>query len=155
LIDLPEKSEKNIYKPKALKMRLRFDYRGEKSGGLFGRKNSENVAEDKREHVAALLRNVPRRGITIEEIDINHEVYTILDEETGNQAAYAPLEILVKADRIEDIMEFIMRPEFRRIEVLQPQEILLTDQDIERMLYKVNEELHNFTQILERRLNSK
>ena len=82
-------------------------------------------------------------------------MYTILDEETGNQAAYAPLEILVQADRIEDIMEFIMRPEFRRIEVLQPQEILLTDQDIERMLYKVNEELHNFTQILERRLNSK
>ena len=85
MINLPENDEKNANtkKSKSLKVRLRFDYRGEKSGGLFGRKSGEIVAEDKREHVTALLRNVPRRGITIVEIDASHEIYTILMKKAG------------------------------------------------------------------------
>lgn len=153
MVNSPDKGDKNT--AKSLKVRLRFDYRGEKSGGLFGRKTSEKVAEDLREHITALMRNVPRRGITIEEIDTNIEVYTIFDEETGRQAAYAPLEILVSADRIEDIIGLIMRPEFRRIEVMHPEETYLTNKDLERLLYKINEELNNFTQALEKKLNSK
>jgi len=153
LVGSPDNGDKKI--AKALKVRLRFDYRGEKTGGLFGRKSSERVAVEMREHVAALLRNVPRRGITIEEINADLEVYTIYDEETGKEAAFAPLEILVNADKIEDIITFIMRPEFRRIEVIHPEEIKLSNLGLERLLYKVNEELGEFTRALEKKLNSR
>ena len=51
---------------------------------------------------------------------------------------------VTKADRIEDIMEFVMRPEFRRVEILHPEDIVLADKDLERLLYKVNEELRRF-----------
>jgi hypothetical protein len=153
LVNSPDTGDK---KPaKSLKVRLRFDYRGEKNGGLFGRKTSEKVAEEMREHIAALLRNVPRRGISIEEINADLEIYTIYDEESGKEAAFAPLEILVNADRIEDIMGFIVRPEFRRIEVIHPEEIVLSNKGLERLLYKVNEELNEFTRALEKKLNSK
>ena len=153
MVNSPEDWDRKT--PKPLKMRLRFDYRGEKSGGLFGRKTSEKVAEELREHIAALLRNVPRRGITIEEIDTNIEIYTILDDVTGKEEAYAPLQILVNADTIEDIIGFVMRPEFRRIEVISPEELALSNKVLERLLYKVNEELGHFTQVLEKKLNSK
>lgn len=140
---------------KSLKVRLRFDYRGEKNGGLFGRKTSEKVAEEMREQVAALLRNVPKRGISIEDINADLEIYTIYDEEANREAAFAPLEILIKADRIEDIMGFIMRPEFRRIEVIHPEEIIMSNKSLERLLYKVNEELGDYTRNLEKKLNSR
>lgn len=140
---------------RSLKMRLRFDYKGERSGRLFGRKTSEKVAEDMRENIGALLRNVPRRGVTIEEINTDIEIYTIYDEETGRETAYAPLEIVVIADRIEDILNLIMRPEFRRIEVIHPEEIVLSNKGLERLLYKVNEELCYFTQVLENKLYNK
>lgn len=153
MINSPDNGDKRLVK--SLKVRLRFDYRGEKNGGLFGRKSSEKVAEEMRDHVAALLRNVPRRGIVIEEINAGLDIYTIYDEETGKEAAYAPLEILICADRIEDILGFVMRPEFRRIEVITPEEIALSNKGLERLLYRVNEELGNFTRTLERKINSR
>ncbi len=140
---------------KAFKIRLRFDYRGEKNGGLFNRKPSDKVAEEQREQVASLLRNVPRRGVYIEEIDTNLEIYKIIDEETGNETAFAPLEMIAYADSIEDIIGFVMRPEFRRVEILHPKDVSLTDKGIERLLYKVNEELGRFSQALEKKLNSR
>jgi hypothetical protein len=140
---------------KSLKVRLRFDYRGEKNGGLFSRKPSDKVAEEVRERIAALLRNVPRRGIFIEEIDTNLEIYQVIEEDTGKDVAFAPLEMVAYADSIEDIIGFIMRPEFRRIEVLYPDNITLSDKVLERLLYRVNEEFGSFTRALEKRLNSR
>lgn len=142
-------------KARSLKVRLRFDYRGEKNGGLFNRKPSDKVAEELREQVASLLRNVPRRGIYIEEIDTTLEIYSIIDEETGNETAFAPLEMVAYADTIEDIIGFIMRPEFRTIEVLHPEDVSLSNKSLERLLYKVSEELGKFTQAMEKKLNSR
>lgn len=140
---------------KFLKVQIRFDYRGEKTGRLFGGKSTERIAQEARDHKAALLRNVPMRGILIEEIDTSLDVYTVFDEETGKEVAFAPLEMIIGADSIEDIMGFIMRPEFRRINIIHPVETALSNKDLERILYKVNEELANFTQALEKKLNSR
>ena len=153
MVNAPDNNDRKT--AKSLKVRLRFDYRGEKNGGLFGRKTSEKAAEERREKVAALLRNVPRRGISIEDINADMEIYTIYDDETGREAAFAPLEILIKADRIEDIIGFIMRPEFRRIEVVHPEEIVMSNKGLERLLYKVNEELGDYTRNLEKKLGSR
>lgn len=153
MANTPDDNDKKT--TKSLKVRLRFDYRGEKGKGLFGRKTSEKVAEEMREQVAALLRNVPKRGISIEDINADLEIYSIFDDETGEEVAFAPLEILIKADKIEDIMGFIMRPEFRRIEVIYPEEIIMSNKNLERLLYKVNEELGDYTRNLEKKLNSR
>jgi hypothetical protein len=48
-----------------------------------------------------------------------------------------------------------MREEFRKVEVLEPQQILLTKHDIERFLFKMNEELRIFQTSIERRSNQR
>lgn len=152
LADLPERGEKPEM---TLRMQIRFDYKGEKTGRLFGGKNTERMAEETRDHRVAMLRNVPLRGILIEDIDTSAETYTVFDDETGKEVAYAPLELVICADNIEDVLGFVMRPEFRRIRIIHPMEMVLSNKDLERMLYKVNEELHNFTQALEKKLNNR
>lgn len=152
LATTPEGSEKA---EKGLRVHIRFDFKGEKSGRLFGGKSTSKMAEENRDHKAALLRNVPMRGVVIEEIDTSSEAYTVLDEETGREIAYAPLEMTATADSIEDVLSFVMRPEFRRIQIIHPEETVLSNKDLERLLYKVNEELNNFTQALEKKLNGR
>ena len=138
-----------------LNVRVRFDYRGEKAGKLFGGKNIEKAAEEIREQKAALLRNVPIKGIHINEIEMGTEVYTVYDESTGKESAYAPLEMTLTADSIEDVIRFIMREEFRKIEIIEPPQILFTNKDIERILFKMNEEFNNVLEALEKKLNSR
>jgi len=138
-----------------LRLRIRFDYKGEKSGRLFGGKSPDKLAEETREQKAALLRNVPMKGIFIEDIDMGTEVYVVYDEETGKEAAYAPLELTVVADTIEDVVRFVMCQEFRKVEMLEPKQLILSNKDIERILYKMNEELNNFSEALEKRLNNR
>lgn len=137
-----------------LRLKVRFDYRGvAKSKGLFfGGKNVEQVAEEVREHKAALLRNVPVQGIYIEDIDTSSEVYTVMDEATGGLVAYAPVLVTIKAEVIEDVVRFIMRDEFRKVEVLEPDQVILSRVDVERFLFRMNEELRSYRQILERKL---
>jgi len=139
-----------------IKLRIRFDYKAERAARLlFGGKSPDKLAEEIREQKAALLRNVPIKGIVIEDIDMGIEVYKVYDEETGREAAYAPLELVVTADTIEDVVRFVMCQEFRKIEMLEPKQLVLNKKDIERILYKMNEELHHFSEVLEKKLNSR
>ena len=55
--------------------------------------------------------------------------------------AYAPVELTVEADSIEDLVRFAFREEFRKIDILEPKEMLLTHYDAEKMLYQVGEEM--------------
>ena len=45
-----------------------------------------------------------------------------------------PPELVVSADSLEDLLRFIIREEFRRIEILEPASILLNNREIERLL---------------------
>lgn len=140
-----------------LRLKVRFDYRGEgKSGRVFWRgKEVEQVAEEIREQKAILLRNIPIQGVRIEEINTNGEIYTIRDDGTGRDVAYAPIEFIMEADAIEDVLPFLLREEFRKIEVLQPPELTLGRHEVERIIYKMNEELRTYRLYLEKRLASK
>lgn len=141
---------------KKLRLRVRFDYRGEgKQGRLFSRgREGEDVAEEIREQRAILLRNIPVQGVRIEEIDTNGEIYVLYDEASGREVAYAPVEFTMEADTIEDVIPFLLRDEFRKVEVISPDEVSLDRHEVERIIYKINEELRNYRLYLERRLNS-
>ena len=140
-----------------LRLKVRFDYRGEgKQGRLFSRwKEGEEVAEEIREQRAILLRNIPIQGVKIEDINTNGEVYVLYDETSGREVAYAPVEFILEADTIEDVIPFLLRDEFRKVEVLSPAQISLDKYQVERIIYKMNEELRTYRLYLEKRMNSR
>lgn len=139
-----------------LKFRLRLDFKGETKNKLFfGGKNPEKGAEEAREQNVALLRNVPYQGITIEDIDSSQEAYLVYDESTGDEIAYAPVIVTLMADSIEDVARFIMRDEFRKVEMLDPGQIVLSKQEVERFLFKVNDELRKYKSTLEKKLTTR
>ncbi|MGO0122730.1 hypothetical protein [Desulfothermobacter acidiphilus] len=142
---------------KGLKVRVRLDFRGTgRSGRLFfGGKNSEKMAEEAREQQAAYFRNVPFQGIKVAHIDMSQEVYTVFDESQGGEIAYAPLEITVDADGVEDLVRLVFREEFRKIEILSPDEVVLSKYELERIFYRIGEEVLRYRQKLERRLEGR
>ncbi|MDS1030666.1 hypothetical protein RDV78_09335 [Bacillota bacterium LX-D] len=141
---------------KDLQVKLRLDYKGEAHNKFFLKgKSSERAADEVREQRAALLRNVPFQGITINNLDINSEIYTVQDDADGTEIAYAPINLDLSASSIEDLICFIVRDEFRKVEVLEQNEIVLTGQDLERLLFKINFEIRRFRDSLEKKYNSK
>ena len=139
----------------AIKVKLRFDYLGQgKTGKFFGKKSLEQNAEEIRQHKVALLRNVPSQGIRIEDIDMSGEVYTVYEEINRKEIAYAPVVITISADSIEDALKFAMKDEFRTVEVLEPENISLTKADIERILYKVSDELRDYKEYMLKKINN-
>ena len=142
------------YPNSRLKFKVRFDYKGKPKPArfFFGGKKTESVAHDYREQQVQLWRNVPLQGINVENMDLG-EIYSVYDEESNEEIAYAPLELAVSADSLEDLLRFIIREEFRRIEILEPTTILLNNREIERLLFKINEHLQGRINLLLRENN--
>lgn len=126
-----------------------------KPSKFFGSKNIEGLAEDLREQKVALLRNVPIQGIQIEEIDMSSEVYVVKDDNSGNLVAYAPVLIIVNADSIDDLSRFIVVDEFRKIEILEPEEVYYSRLDLERFLFKTSQEIRQYKSEWERRASQR
>ena len=138
-----------------IKIRLRLDYAGHsKSGKLFGNKNVEQIAEENRQHQVSLIRNVPVQGVRVEDIEMSQEVYLVIDENNGKKVAYAPVVITFYADNIEDAINFSMKEEFRTVEVLEPEELLLTRNDMEKLLFKVSKEMMLYRDNLLRKIDN-
>ena len=137
-----------------LKLKVRFDYKGwaKQNRFPFKSKSVEEVAEQIREQQVALLRNVPVQGIHIDEIIMNVDVYTVYDELRGVSVGYAPVWIEFTADTIEDAVHFIMKEEFRKVEIIEPEQLSLKKLDIERLLFRVNEELKAYKAYVDKRL---
>ncbi len=136
-----------------LRVRVRLDFKGVSRPGklFFGGKPTEKVAEETREQQIALFRNVPVQGIRIEDIGLGGEIYTVFDEHAGVEVAYAPAELILVADTIEDLVRFVAREDFRRIEVLEPDNVMLRRLEIERLMFRVNEEIKALQRWLERK----
>jgi len=49
----------------------------------------------------------------------------------------------------------LLRDEFRKVEVLSPPRITLDKYQVERIIYKMNEELRTYRLYLEKRMNSR
>lgn len=140
-----------VYSPLRAKIRLDYQAEGKQRSFIFGGRNVERLAEETREQKVALLRNVPVQGIKIEDVDVSQEVYAVTDEDGQLDTAYAPVIITVSADTLEDVIKFVMRSEFRKIEILEPENLYFTSFDIERILFRINEELHTFRRHLEKK----
>lgn len=123
-----------------IRVRVRFDYRGlpRPARFFFGGKGSREVAEDLRQKQAAMWRNVPLQGVRIEDIEYL-ELYQVFEESEEGLITYAPVEIKVTVDTLEDCLRFVNRDEFRRIEILEPSRITLSNHDLERIFFKVGE----------------
>lgn len=137
-----------------LKLKVRFDYKGwaKQNRFPFKSKSVEEVAEQTRDQQVALLRNVPVQGIRIDDIIMGGEVYTVFDELRGVSIGYAPVWIEFTADSIEDAVHFIMKEEFRKVEIVEPDQLSLSKIEIERLLFKVNEELKAYKAYLDKKL---
>jgi hypothetical protein len=136
------KESSELAASKKIRARIRFDYQGKArpSRFLFGRKSTEEAAEELREKQAALWQNVPVQGVYIEKIDLG-EIYTVYDEESDEEIAFAPLEMVVTADSAGYLVRFAVREEFRRIKILEPDNIALSIHDLEQIFF----EIHNQT----------
>lgn len=138
-----------------IRVRIRVDYRGESRSGrfFFGGKSKEQVAETMREQQVALLRNVPMQGILIEDVDLSIDVYAV-SEANGrhtHEVAYAPIILTLRIENLDDVLPFLIKPEFRKIEFLSPETISLHRLDMERLLFRLSQTFQQEIRILEQK----
>lgn len=143
----------DIVPDKEIKARIRLDIKGTSKPGcfLFGGKPMDKAAEEAREQQVTLLRNVPVQGIHIDNIDMGVDIYTVFEDLNNQEVAYAPLILEATADTIEDLVRFIFREDFRKIEVLSPSTLTLHRYNIERLLFRIAEEFKSCRTQLERK----
>ncbi|MBO8138518.1 MAG: hypothetical protein H0Z40_10360 [Desulfotomaculum sp.] len=140
-----------------VRAKIRLDFKGiGKPGRLFfGGKNTEKAAEEVRDQQVAMFRNVPMQGIHIEDIDMSTEVYTIYDDINNIEVAYAPVELLITADTLQDLLPFIVREDFRKVQIMEPASIQLSGYEIERLLFRFSEEINEYREYLNRKYNGR
>ncbi len=128
--------------PGKIRMKIRFDYRGlsRPTRFLFGKKSTEEVAEEVREQKISFWQSIPLQGIEVEKVRV-FDIYTIVEEfsDGEEEVSYAPMEITVLSDSLEDCIYLLSREEFRRVQILSPSEITLASKDIEKLFVKFSE----------------
>ncbi len=129
-----------------IKAKVRLDIKGVARPGrfLFGGKTMDKVAEEAREQQVTLLRNVPIQGIHIDDIDLGIEIYTIFEESSGFEVAFAPVILQLTADTLEDLIRFTMRDDFRKVELSSPTTLSLHRYDLERLIFTIAEEVREY-----------
>lgn len=149
--------EDNLTDRNGILAKVRLDFKGNGKPGrlLFGGKPSDKAAEEAREQQIAIFRNIPLHGVQIMDIDVSTEVYSVSDDLTGANIAYAPLLLTIRADSLENIVRFIAREDFRKIEIMDPAFVTLSHHEIERLLFKVYEETMEYRSRMERKYNLK
>nr|WP_034634987.1 MULTISPECIES: hypothetical protein [Desulfofundulus] len=140
-----------------IRAKVRLDFKGVGRPGrlIFGGKSNDKVAEEAREQQVALLRNVPIQGIQIEDVDLSHDIYVVYDEVNNQEVAYAPVILQLTADTLEDLVRFVARDEFRKIEIIAPDSLSLNKQQMERLMFRIYEEFTSYRLHLERKYNMK
>ncbi|AGA69787.1 hypothetical protein Desdi_2363 [Desulfitobacterium dichloroeliminans LMG P-21439] len=128
-----------------IRVRIRLDFRGEGKSGrfIFGGKSREEIAEQVREQEVALLRNVPLQGIFLEDIDLSLDLY-IVNETDGRrkrEVAYAPIILTLRIENLDDLLPLVVKQEFRKIEFLSPENLQIHRLDVERLFFRVGQQI--------------
>ncbi len=136
-----------------LRIKVRLDYMSHGKTGKFGfgGKHVEQAADEIRQQKVTMLRNVPLQAIHIEDIDMSQEIYTVFDDIKNKPVAYAPVMITFLSDSIEETLKFFMQEEFRTVEILEPEEFTLKKVEMEKLFFKIGEELKNYKEYLEKK----
>lgn len=128
-----------------IRARIRLDFRGEGKSGrfIFGGKNQEEIAEQVREQEVALLRNVPMQGIFLEDIDVSLDLYTVTESDgrRKREVAYAPVVLTLRLENLDDLLPFTIKPEFRKIEFLSPENLQIHRLDVERLFFRISQSI--------------
>lgn len=153
MADNLEQLNEEIAMDKPLKVVIRLDFKATGKTGrfLFGGKSQEKTAEDIREQQVALFRNVPMQGVYIEHIDVSIDVFTVIDENLYEEVAYAPVVLTLRADTLEDLIPFVAREEFRKIEIIEPQNFSLSRHEVAKLFFKINQQLRALVSSMERK----
>lgn len=138
-----------------VRVRIRLDYPGEARNGrfFFGGKSKEQMAEAIREQQVALLRNVPFQGVTIEDVDLNQDIYVVSEGEGRHthEIAYAPIILGLRVENLDDLLPLLMKPEFRKIEFLSPETISLHRLDMERLFFRISQSFQQEVKSIEQK----
>lgn len=86
----------------------------------------------------------------VDEVDDASQPYLFYDSYTGKQVAYASAYAVVQADSPEDLLDLVLRDEFRVIEVMSPEEIRLTPRELGRLLAQANNRMRSIARTLAR-----
>lgn len=139
-----------------IRVLIRLDFRGEPKTGRFflGGKRREEMAELFREQQVALLRNVPLQGIFIEDFDLSPDIYTVTETKgrKSQEVAYAPVILKLRLQNLDDLLPLLLKPEFRRIEFVSPEEVTIHRLDLERLLFRLSQIYQQALDSLEKRL---
>jgi hypothetical protein len=129
-----------------VKAKIRFDFKADtgKRRFFWQRRDLNKAARELREVKVSLLKSLPFQGLNMTEFDMEHDVYLVQNDE-AKTVAFAPVEMLVEADSFQDLTQLTLRTEFRKIKVLEPDNLLLSTNEMERFLFKVNEEFRSET----------
>ncbi len=138
-----------------VRVRIRLDYCGESRGGrfFFGGKSKEEMAEKMREKQVGLLRNVPLQGVFIEDVDLSLDVYVVSEEEGRRtiEVAYAPVILTLRVENLDDLLPLLLKPEFRKVDILSPENISFHRLDLERLFYGINQSYQKEINLLEQK----
>lgn len=139
-----------------MRVLVRLDFRGEPKNGrfFFGGKRKEEVAELFRDQQVALLRNVPLQGIVIEDFDLSLDIYTMTETKgrKSREAAYAPVILKLRLQNLDDLLPVLLKPEFRKIEFISPEEVTIHRLDLERLLFRLSQAYQQALDSLEQKL---
>ena len=83
---------------------------------------------------------MPFQGLSVTDLKVDYDHYLGPASENSPEAAYAPVELVVEADSIIDLMPLTLKEEFRKIKVFEPEEIWLSNAEVERFIFKMNQE---------------
>ncbi len=138
-----------------VRVRIRLDYRGESRTGrfFFGGKSKEQMAETMREQQVALLRNVPLQGVLMEDVDLSLDIYVVseVDGRRTHEVAYAPIIMTLRIENLDDLLPLLIKPEFRKIEFLSPENISLHRLDMERLLFRLSQSFQQEIKLVEQK----
>ena len=111
------------------------------------------MAETMREQQVALLRNVPLQGISIEDVDLSLDVYAVTegDGRRTHEVAYAPIILTLRIENLDDLLPLLIKPEFRKIDFLSPENISLHRLDMERLLFRLSQSFQQEIKLLEQK----
>ncbi len=134
----------NVKYGTVIRLKVRLDYKGypRPNRFFFGGKKTEEVAAEIRDQKATLWRNVPLQGVRIEEVQ-PYEIYTVLEGEEEEEVAYAPLELILAANSLEDCVFIVVREEFRTLEILEPLSLTFSAREMEKLFFRFSEALKN------------
>ncbi len=111
------------------------------------------MAETMREQQVALLRNVPLQGISIEDVDLSLDVYAMTegDGRRTHEVAYAPIILTLRIENLDDLLPLLIKPEFRKIDFLSPENISLHRLDMERLLFRLSQSFQQEIKLFEQK----